>query len=256
MGDAPGATGPGAAPTEPPPLARALADIVGAMLALPDLEQLLTRLAELAAGSVGEGSSCGITISSDGRTFTVASSDARAMQLDEVQYAGGDGPCLQTLRTGQAVSVPDLTDETRWGDYPTHAMTHGVRSSLSLPLIADGTPTGALNLYAAQPDVFTPDHVRAATVIAAAAAGAIAMALRLGAQVILTEQMQTALSTRAVIDQAIGIIIRDRRCTPDEAFTFLRTTSQQRNVRLHQVATQVVNAFAQTRPVRETPPPG
>lgn len=139
---------------------------------------------------------------------------------------------------------------------PPTAMTHGVRSSLSLPLIADGTPTGALNLYAAQPDVFTPDHVQAATVIAAAAAGAIAMALRLGAQVTLTEQMQTALSTRAVIDQAIGIIIRDRRCTPDEAFSFLRSTSQQRNIRLHQVATQVVNAFARTRPVRETPPPG
>lgn len=221
-------------------LAVALAELAGAMLALPDLEQLLTRIAQLAAAAVGGGTWCGITVGTEGRPFTVAHSDPRTLRVDELQYARGDGPCLQSLRTGQVILVPDLEAESRWGDYPAHAVSAGVRSSLSLPLITEGAPTGALNLYAAEPDAFDADRVRAATVFAAGGAGAVAMALRLAAQVSLTEQMRTALSTRAVIDQAIGIIMRDRRCAPDEAFGYLRMRSQQLNIRLHQVATDLV----------------
>lgn len=231
-------------------LAAALAEITGAMLALPDLEELLTRLAEVAAATVSTGSWCGITVSDGGRAFTVATSDPRAQRVDELQYARGDGPCLQSLRTGEVVSVPDMAAEPRWGDYPAHAAAAGVRSSFSVPLSLEGSTDGVLNLYAAQPDAFTEDPVRAATEVAAGAAGAIAMTLRLAAQVRLTEQLQTALSTRAVIDRAVGIVMRDRRCTADEAFTQLRTLSQQRNVKLRVLAGTIVDSV--TRP--PTPP--
>lgn len=225
-------------------VAQALAEIAGAVLALPDVEELLARVADVAAASIGTNSWCGITLRQDRRTFTVATSDARAMRLDELQYADGDGPCMQALRTGAIVSVPDLTTESRWGRYPMQALAEGVRASLSLPLIVDGESVGAVNLYGATVGEFTEIHVRQATVIAAGAAGAVGMALRLARQVELSAQLETALSSRALIDQAIGIVVRDRRCTPDEAFAFLRTASQHRNVKLHTVASELVEVMS------------
>lgn len=137
-----------------------------------------------------------------------------------------------------------MTVETRWGDYPAHLIASGVHSTLSLPLIADGQRVGALKLYASEPEAFTPTYERAATIFAASASGAIGTALRLAHQVALTEQLKTALSSRAVIDRAIGILIRDRRCGPDEAFDVLRAASQGRNVKLRLVAEEMVAAMS------------
>lgn len=225
-------------------LVQAFGELSSIMLATADLETTMTRVAGLAATSVGVPVSCGITLRRDGRALTVATSDQRAAHLDELQYAGGQGPCLQAMDTGEAVSVPDMTVETRWSDYPGHLLASGVRSSLSLPLTADGQRVGALNLYSSDLEAFDPTHERAATVFAASASGAIGIALRLAQQVALTEQLRTALSSRAVIDQAIGILIRDRRCGPDEAFDVLRAASQRRNVKLRLVAEEMVAAMS------------
>lgn len=226
-------------------LLQALGELSGLMLATEDLTEMLTRVAVLAASSIGVPVSCGITLQrDDGRAYTVATSDERAAELDELQYAGGAGPCLQTMHTGEQVSVPSVAVETRWGDYPAHLLAAGVRSTLSMPLLADGRSVGALNLYATDVEAFTPPRERSAAVFAASAAGTIATALRLTHQVELTEQLRAALSSRAVIDQAIGILIRDRRCGPDEAFDVLRAASQRRNVKLRVVAEEMVAAMS------------
>lgn len=225
-------------------LVQALAELSSLMLATEDLEGMLSKVAGLAAASVGVPTSCGITLEPDGRAITVATSDAKAMEFDELQYDAGEGPCLQTMHSGEIVSVPDMTVETRWGKYPARVMAAGVRSSLSLPLFADGRPVGALNLHAWDAQVFTPARERDATVFAASASGAIAIALRLAREVELTEQLRTALSSRSVIDQAIGILIRDRRCGSDDAFDVLRAASQRRNVKLRVVAQEMVAAMS------------
>lgn len=225
-------------------LVSALEELSSLMLATEDLEERLTRVAMLASSSIGTPVSCAITLQPDGRAITVATSDAWAAQLDELQYTGGEGPCLESMREGKPVSVPDTTVETRWGNYPTHVLAAGVRSSLSMPLMANGQPVGALNLYASEMGVFTPQRETNAAVFAASASGAIAIALRLSDQVQLTEQLRTALSSRSVIDQAIGILIRDRRCSADEAFDVLRAASQRRNVKLRIVAREMVTAMS------------
>jgi GAF domain-containing protein len=233
------------------PLVAALAELAGLMLASSDLHNLLEQISVLAARSAsavaGVDAYCGITISSEHGAYTVAASDARAAAVDEVQYANGDGPCLQSLRTGDVVSVPDLTVESRWGDYPAHALTEGVRSSLSTPMTADGATLGALNLYSTTVRAFGEQQQRDAAVFTATAAGAVAMVLRLGAQRRLSRELRDGLSTRAVIDQAIGIVIGNRRCTPEEAFTYLRTASQHRNVKLRDIATELVESMSRTR---------
>lgn len=235
-------------PTSEPDVVEALSELSKAMLATEGVEQLLERVAGVAASAMGPDAWCGITLSSDGRAFTVAVSDPRAALVDEIQYANGDGPCLQSSRTGMTVSVPDLTTEDRWGDYPAHALAQGVRSSLSMPILVEGDSVGALNLYGGTVEVFDESRQRDALVVTAGASGTIAMALRLARQVTLSEQLEAALSSRTVIDQAIGIIIRDRRCSPDEAFAYLRTASQHRNVKLREVAVELVDSMSQKPP--------
>ena len=130
----------------------AAAELQELLLATDNIEDFLQDLAVLAARSVAQGLSCGITLQRDGRLRTVANSDDRAARCDEIQYDQGTGPCLDAMRTREIILVDDLVEEERWGEYRTSVLAHGVRSSLSLPL-SDGT-TGALNLYATRPRAF------------------------------------------------------------------------------------------------------
>jgi GAF domain-containing protein len=130
------------------------------------------------------------------------------------------------------------------------AAAHGIRSTLSVPLVAEGKQIGALNLYGPVPDAFGADEIRRAESLAANAAGALALAVRQAATVDLTSQLRAALASRAVIDQAIGVIMAQERCSQAEAFAILRAASQNRNVKLRTVATQIVTSVA-----GQPPPP-
>ncbi len=104
------------------------------LLGTETIQEFLAELAGLAVRAVGEGLSCGITLEPNGRPMTVASTDALAAQVDEVQYGLDQGPCLHALRTGTQVSIDDLATDRRWVAYAATALQHGIRSSLSLPL--------------------------------------------------------------------------------------------------------------------------
>src|ERR1700684_262591 len=111
------------------------------------IQEFLSELAGLAILTVGEGLSCGITLQSNGRPLTVASTDALAAQVDEVQYGLDQGPCLHAMRTGTQVSITDLTSDQRWGAYAATALQRGIRSSLSLPLSSGNSNASASQLY-------------------------------------------------------------------------------------------------------------
>lgn len=216
------------------------AELQTLLLSSQDIEGFLQELAVLAARRVTGGLSCGITLQPGGRPVTVASSDTLADQLDEVQYGIDDGPCLHAMRTGQQVRIEDTAGEPRWAGFSVRAAAHGIRSTLSLPLSAGGQHIGALNLYAAGPAAFGPAETRQAESFAANAAGALALAVRQAASTALTGQLRAALASRAVIDQARGVIMAQERCTQAEAFAILRSASQNRNVKLRDIATQIL----------------
>jgi GAF domain-containing protein len=123
----------------------AAAELQEILLATEDIDGFLTEVARLAVSVLPGDLFCGITLRRDRRAITVASSDVRASQLDEIQYGHGTGPCLHSLHTGETVVVDDLAVDGRWGEYQMPAVGHGVRSSLSLPLRIDGV-IGALNI--------------------------------------------------------------------------------------------------------------
>jgi serine phosphatase RsbU (regulator of sigma subunit) len=125
-----------------------LAELAGLSSSPERVDQVLHRITVLATRILAPAASCSVTIESDDEPATVASANDLATQLDELQYANGEGPCLQALRGGEVIQVDAMAEDTRWGAYPQLAFDHGVLSSLSLPLNLDGKSLGALNLYA------------------------------------------------------------------------------------------------------------
>jgi GAF domain-containing protein len=242
-------------PPEPsgnPDLSGALSELVSLMLATPTVGRLLDELARLAAGVVSPPAACGITLRRDNEPITVAASAPLAALVDEDQYGEGDGPCLQSLRTGLVVAVPDLELEHRWGAYPAAALSHGVRSSLSLPLVVNGDHRGALNLYATEPRAFGDPARAHAETFAGRAAAALTVVTRQAQQTQLTQQLRDALASRSVIDQAIGIVMAQNHCGAEEAFGRLRALSQRQNRKLRSICQEIVTAVG-GGPPRATP---
>src|SRR5690349_7810429 len=218
----------------------ALTELAGLLMATSSFEELMQAVADLAGRTVPAAATCGITLSQDGHVITVASADALARLLDEQQYEVLDGPCLEAIRTARVVVSDDLSVEKRWDGYPAMAVVHGVRSVLSSPLMVGSSPIGALNLYAVAAGAFTPDSRVAAGQLTALAAATVTAAMRHFDETTLTDHLRSALSSRSVIDQAIGIIIGMQRCPPETAFDILRTVSQNRNIPLREVAADLV----------------
>ena len=209
------------------------------ILSTTGMTEFLDELVQLAA--VGQGS-CAITVRLDQKSRTVASSDALAARADEIQYAQGEGPCLESMRTGAVVDAPDLAIDERWGNYRSYALAQGVQSVLSTPLGVDGQHFGALNLYSTEVGGFDDEARADAARWAQQASGAVGVALRLAERTRHGQQLAEALSSRSVIDQAIGILMAQQRCSSGAAFDILRTASQGRNVKLRTIATDIVRA--------------
>ena len=233
-----------ATPARPEPLGLADSDaeLQNLILDGPDVADFLHQLALLASAIV-PGTHCGVTLRRDHEVATVASSDAVAMRMDEIQYLRGRGPCLESMRDGVRVDVPDVAEETRWGDYAVHGLANGVRSAFSLPLTLDGATLGAVNLFSATPQAFTEPDIARTHAFTAQAAAALSILLRHARQTALDEQLQEALATRAVIDQAPGILMVTRKINSRAAFDILRHTSQTTNRKVSDIAAELIHTL-------------
>jgi transcriptional regulator with GAF, ATPase, and Fis domain len=222
-----------------------LAQLTELLLATDTFDAFLGELVGYAQSQTDH--SCSVTVGSGQRPpYTAAATDELTLRLDERQYGDGRGPCLEALSTGVPVLVTDMVAESRWAPYPSHAAELGARSSMSYPLINGEQVIGALNMYAFErlaPDVGL--QARAAQ-LADRAAGALAVGLRIAEEHTENANLRVALTSRSVIDQAIGILVAQQHCSLEEAFALLRQASQGRNIKLRDVAAQIV-ASAQRR---------
>lgn len=224
----------------PPNMVETFGAVQSLLLNKRSIEGFLGELALLAAHIVEPPASVGITVSHEGQPVTVASSDDRATRVDEVQYEADDGPCLDSVRTGEVVSVPDQQRDQRWGTYAQQAREQGVCSSLSLPLMVDGATAGAMNIYVFDRPYAFDRRRQYAEVFAAQASTALTLVMRQAADRETSQQLETALTSRTAIDQALGILMAQQRCTADEAFDLLRRHSQNTNHKLRDVATELI----------------
>lgn len=185
-----------------------------------------------------------VTLVRGGTGYTAAFTDELALDMDERQYAQGSGPCLAAATAGDILSVPELTAEDRWPDWAERGRKAGVGSSVSVGMPIQEAVVGALNVYARIPHAFDDDTVAALETFAAYAAVALANAQLYESTANLARQMQDAMASRAVIEQAKGIIMAERRCSATEAFNILAKASQDSNRKLRDVAQTLVDRAA------------
>jgi GAF domain-containing protein len=203
------------------------------------MEEVLDHAVRVAQRTIPGAAEVSITME-NGHPTTVAASGKFALVVDEYQYDADQGPCLQALRQGEPVAVDDQTTESRWPDYSARAKEAGVGSSFSAPLVAGGQTIGAFNSYGMTPHAFD-DDAKATAVNLAAYAGVVLnnAALYFNASS-RAGQLEQAMRSRAVIEQAKGILMGARHCEAEEAFAVLIDLSQHSHRKLHDVARTVV----------------
>ena len=209
---------------------------------------MLERLAETAAATVVPAASYTVTLRQGDRPATAITNDVRAFALEELQRAAAVGPGLECLRTGSVVSVPDLAVEVRWPEYRDAVRRSGLRSLLSLPMIRDEEAVGALNLYGFDhADTFAPETEAVCTAVAGQASLALEV-LSWNAQATeIVHRAERQLTLRATINQAVGIVMVQRRCDDTVALAWLREQAQLSRRPLAEVAADLVLATSQPR---------
>lgn len=221
----------------------------GLLLDIGSIDRFLAELAELSTTVLRAPVSSGIMLRHDSTLLTFGFSDALAETLDETQYRVGEGPCLESLAEGRVMSVVDARTEQRWPGYIGVAAEMGLRCSLSLPLTVAGDTFGALNMYGFdEPDLFGELEQHDLGLFAAQAAGTLRLAARQIKDAALLAQMEESLRSRTVIDQALGIIMGQQRCTASAAFELLRRESQTNHRRLRDIATDLVTRTSGQEP--------
>jgi GAF domain-containing protein len=218
--------------------------LVALNTSLVDEESLpatLARVAFIACRTPIGADNAGVTLQREGGPATVAHHGDAALPLDHAQYDADDGPCLHAYRAGETVLLRRVEESgARWPAYSGRAAELGIVSSLSMPLRVKAQVVGALNLYSSRRLPFTDEHLHLAELFAAQAALAVTNAEVYFKTFELTQNLARAIENREVIGQAKGILAARLGLTMDDAFERLRAASQDMNIRVRDLADEVV----------------
>lgn len=218
------------------------------------LTDVLTRVSEFAVLAIPGANGAGLTLLEKGRHDTIVASAPFVGLVDDIQYGIGEGPCITAAAEGRTLRSGSLESDQQWPRFGPRVAHLGVHSALSIPLLTPDGVLGAMNVYAHERDAFDEHAARVGELFAIPAAIAVLNAQVLAQAKRLTTQLQAALTNRAVIDQAIGILRSRVGCGPEEAFDRLRHMSQSENQKLHSVALRVVEESVSRARARHTRP--
>ena len=202
-----------------------------------DLEGTLAEVTALATDVLGA-DMAGLSIRDDrGRPSTIVYTDRMVPEIDQTQYDFDRGPCLDAARTHTVFEVKDTRSEERWPEFAASAAAHGMHSSLSMPVVAAGGGLGALNFYDRRVSYFDTEKRRLAQLFA----GQCAVAGLFWGTANEATNLATAMASRAVIEQAKGVLMATTGCSPGDAFDLLRQQSQLENRKLREIAQEIVD---------------
>ena len=223
-----------------------LGELAALVAGTQGLEELLGRVATSAARAIPGADGAGVTLlradRTDNRVEALAASHPFVTEIDRIQYSIlNEGPCITAALEHRTVRSGSLGGEKMWPRFGPRVGRLGVHSALSLPLLLPGQLVGAINVYAREKDVFDAHAAELGELFAAPAAVAVHNAHILSQALALTAQLQTALATRPVIEQAIGLLRGRTGGTADEAFARLRAISQSEHTKLAEVAQRLVD---------------
>jgi GAF domain-containing protein len=205
------------------------------------MEAMLQRIAELAKQVIPGVAEASVSLIADDKASTAAYTGRLALDLDESQYGRGYGPCLEAAVGEEIREITDAREETRWPQYTPTAVEHGSLSSLSAPVPVREGIHGGLNLYAVEAGAFDEEARELATTFASYAAVAVRNMHLYESTRELAYNLDIAMRTRAVIEQAKGILMSQRRCDATEAFNLLAAASQRSNRKLRHIAQAIVD---------------
>lgn len=217
-----------------------LADLAKVLAGGENLGRVLQRSVDQLASTVPGADLVSVSVLRGDAGETIAASSTRVWNIDQDQYAAGEGPCLEAARTGQVERTGVAGAEQRWPDFARSARAAGVESYLSCPLVIDEDFAGSLNLYSKQPHGFAEFDVALLRLYSTVACAAIASARRYARARDLATQLGQALESRTVIDHAIGILMAQTGNDAGQAFAELSRQSQNSNIKLREIAARLV----------------
>jgi GAF domain-containing protein len=214
-----------------------IAELVQDLYGRPDADSdtVIAELAENAAVEVPGAQYAGVTVTRNGKQIdTPAATHKWPILLDEIQQRHREGPCLTSAWEEKTIHVADLQTDDRFPLYRRDVLEHTpIRSVMSFQLFIAGETMGALNVYAEKPQVFGPESREIGLIFAAHSSVAWNAARR-------EEQFKRALASRDTIGQAKGMIMERYGVDAVQAFEVLRKLSQDSNVPLIRVATELI----------------
>ena len=210
-----------------------------------DLHDGLYQLSVTAAAALGV-DGAGLTVQMPtGLTEYITATDAITLSVERRQDELKEGACVDAINTSQVVAVNDLAAEAhRWPAYAPFVLDAGFNSIAGVPLPFQGRNIGALNLYGNTTRAWTTEEFAAGRVIAGLAGAYLINTHLLGEVQTLATQLQQALDSRILIEQAKGVMAGRHGMTPDAAFGVLRSYARSNRVKIHEVAQQVVTGQA------------
>ena len=239
-------------------LQAAIGDLAGLVAGSLGLPELLTEVALFAVHAIPGAEGAGVTLLRvdriDNMVEALAASAPFVAEIDDIQYVTlQEGPCITAALERRTVRSGSLGGEKMWPRFGPRVGRLGVHSALSLPLLLPDQVVGAINVYSHDKDVFDEHAAELGELFAKPAAVAVHTAHVLAQAMALTVQLQTALSTRPVIDQAIGLLRGRSGRSAEDAFAQLRAISQAEHRKLADVAQRIVDEAVRRARARHNP---
>ncbi|GAA4820326.1 GAF and ANTAR domain-containing protein [Tomitella cavernea] len=231
-------------------LVDAFVDMADTLVADFDTVELLHRLTEYCVELLGAAEAGLLLADQRGSLQLVASSAERTELVELFQLQVNEGPCMDCFRTGQTVSVADLAATAdRWPTFTPEALSVGYVSVHTVPLRLRDQTIGALNLFGTTPGVLSEADRHVARALAETATIGILSERAIRHGEVLTEQLQTALNNRVIIEQAKGVLAHAGDLPIDETFAVLRDYGRARQTRLTDIARSIVTGALDTAEV-------
>ena len=205
-----------------------------------DVSDVLYELSDAVAQVLGA-AGAGVSLADDtGRLRFATATNETITQVENLQQDSQQGPCHIAYTTNEAVLVRDLTESTEWPQLADVALRTGLVSVAGIPMTFDGRAVGSLNIYDDHVREWTDQDTAAARVLADIATAYLVHASELDQARRVNEQLEAALESRLIIEQAKGVLAGERGITVDQAFAVLRKHARSRNAPIHAIAKAVV----------------
>jgi GAF domain-containing protein len=220
------------------------------------LAQGLDRVVAAATTLFGADTAGLMLLTKDGTLAAASAFDQQGELAELAQAQLGQGPCMEAFTRGLPVAIPDLGADARYDRIVLALRSAGIRAALSVPVQVGGGPIGTLDLFTAIPRAWDDSEVAAAHAYAGVVASLLGSAVAAHASTRLATQLQVALDSRVLIEQAKGVLMAFEKIDAQTAFTRLRRMARSTSRPLLEVAREVIDGIWRSPNNHRPPKPG